>query len=149
LTDVDPPSWVDVIHSAEKITDASQMVCTNGLLDLSTRTLHNHTPALFNLVSVPFDYQDDAAEPQVWLKFLESVWGDDAESIALLQEYIGYVLSGRLDMPHSFRVFQTPLQSALLIDPTDGGHKFGQWLHSTELGVQIVGAAVAVATSGS
>ena len=31
--------------------------CTNGLLDLSdAQAVQPHTPALFNVVSVPFDY---------------------------------------------------------------------------------------------
>lgn len=91
--DVDPPSWI--LHSA----DAPEVIsCTNGLLDLSTRKMIEHTPELFNVVSVPFDYQKDAAEPKAWLAFLKSLWEDDAESIALLQEYVGYVLSGRTDM---------------------------------------------------
>ncbi len=58
--DVDPPSWIGVHSAAE--TSAGQVIsCANGLLDLSTRTIHDHTPALFNVVSVPFDYQEDAA----------------------------------------------------------------------------------------
>lgn len=48
--------------------------------------------------------------------------------------------------PNAFRVFQTRLQSASLIDPTDGSNKFGSWLHSTAVAEQIVGAALAVAT---
>lgn len=43
------------------------------------------------MVSVPFDYQSDAAEPTAWPDFLKSIWGDDADSIAVLQEYLGYV----------------------------------------------------------
>lgn len=35
-----------------------------------------------------------------------------------------------------------PLQSASLIDPQDGSHKFGSWLHSTGVAEQIVGSAV-------
>jgi P4 family phage/plasmid primase-like protien len=105
-TDFDPPAWI--AHSA----DAHEVIsCTNGLLDLSTRTPDEHTPALFNVVSVPFDYQPDAAEPAAWLDFLKSVWGDDADSIALLQEYMGYVLSGRTDMQ----------KMLLLIGPTRSG----------------------------
>lgn len=104
--DVDPPAWV--VHSA----DAREVIsCANGLLDLTTRTLSEHTPALFNVVSVPFDYQADAAEPKVWLDFLASIWGDDADSIALLQEYFGYVLSGRTDMQ----------KMLLLVGPTRSG----------------------------
>jgi putative DNA primase/helicase len=94
-TSVDPPAWI--IHSADAPT-REVISCTNGLLDLSTRTLDPHTPELFNVVSVPFDYQEDAAEPKAWLAFLKSLWDGDAESIALLQEYVGYVLSGRTDM---------------------------------------------------
>jgi putative DNA primase/helicase len=105
-TEIDPPVWI--AHSA----DAREVIsCTNGLLDLSTRTLDEHTPGLFNVVSVPFDYQSDTAEPKVWLDFLASVWCDDKASIALLQQYFGYVLSGRTDMQ----------KLLLLIGPTRSG----------------------------
>ena len=46
-----------------------------------------------------------------WLEFLASVWPDDPDSIALLQEYVGYVLSGRTDMQ----------KMLLLIGPTRSG----------------------------
>lgn len=49
--------------------------------------------------------------------------------------------------PGGFRVFQSPLQSASLIDPQDGSHKFGSWMHSTALAEQIVGSAVTVGAS--
>lgn len=49
--------------------------------------------------------------------------------------------------PSAFRVFMSKLQSASLIDPASGAHKFGSWLHSTGLGQQITGSAVAVATA--
>jgi putative DNA primase/helicase len=101
---------MDGVHSAN--TPAAQMIsCQNGLLDLSTRTLNNHTPVFFNVVSVPFDYQQDAAEPTAWMEFLASVWPDEPDSIALLQEYVGYVLSGRTDMQ----------KMLLLIGPTRSG----------------------------
>jgi len=57
--------------------------------------LTKHTPELFNLVSVPFDYDRNAPKPEAWLAFLASLWTDDPDSIALLQEYMGYVLSAR------------------------------------------------------
>ena len=95
-SDVDPPSWVP--HSAAE-TAASQMIsCTNGLFDLSQRKLVDHTPSLFNLVSVPFDYEPGAPEPTAWLQFLASLWAEDSASVMLLQEFFGYVLSGRTDM---------------------------------------------------
>jgi putative DNA primase/helicase len=102
-SDIDPPAWIrNTAHSAlpaSPDSSAAQTIsCRNGLLNLRTRTLSKHTPTLFNLVSVPFGYDPYAPEPTVWLEFLQSLWGDDDESIALLQEYMGYVLSGRLDM---------------------------------------------------
>lgn len=107
--DVEPPSWIGE-HGPK--TAAGQIIsCRNGLLDLSTRELIGHTPALYNVVSVPFDYAPDAPEPQVWLEFLASVWPDDSDSVALLQEYVGYALSGRTDMQ----------KLLLLIGPTRSG----------------------------
>lgn len=101
--DVDPPAWINTTTrsalSASPDSSAAQTIsCRNGLLDLRSRTLSKHSPTLFNLVSVPLDYDPDAPDPVVWLKFLKSLWQDDDQSIALLQEYFGYVLSGRLDM---------------------------------------------------
>jgi putative DNA primase/helicase len=97
--DIDPPAWIKFqgIHSATP--EGPQLIsCTNGLLDVPTRTLLQHTPGWFNMVSVPFAYDDDPGEPVEWLDFLESVWGDDQASIMLLQEYIGYLLSGHTHM---------------------------------------------------
>lgn len=108
--ELDPPAWIE--PSAATESSAAQMVsCTNGLLDLSTRTVTPHTPALFNVVSVPFAYDRHVGSPTAWLKFLSTVWPGDPQSIALLQEYIGYVLSGRTDMQ----------KMLLLIGPTRSG----------------------------
>jgi putative DNA primase/helicase len=94
-TETDAPAWVDR-HDIN--TPPTQVIsCRNGLLDLRTRTLHPHTPALFNFVGVPFNYQPHASKPVVWLEFLASLWGTNEEPIALLQEFFGYVLSGRLE----------------------------------------------------
>lgn len=73
------------------------VACSNGLLDVGTRVLYPHTPAYFNLASVPFDYNPAAPAPVEWLKFLESIWGDDAEAVGTLQEFFGYVVSGRTE----------------------------------------------------
>ena len=108
--DIDPPSWID-LHSAAETSAGQVISCKNGLLDLSTRAIHDHTPALFNVVSVPFTYQTGAAKPTEWLDFLASVWQEDPDSVALLQEYVGYVLSRRTDMQ----------KMLLLIGPTRSG----------------------------
>ena len=60
---------------------------------------------------MPFDYDADALEPVRWLEFLDELWPDDADSIAALQEFFGYVISGRLDLQ----------KILLLVGPTRGG----------------------------
>ncbi|MFI6779103.1 phage/plasmid primase, P4 family [Nocardia sp. NPDC050412] len=105
-TRIDPPAYLDGTPVRKGI-----IACRNGLLHIDHRTLTEHTPTFFNIVSVPFDYQHDALEPVAWLEFLASVWPDDPDSIALLQEYTGYVLSGRTDMQ----------KALLLIGPTRSG----------------------------
>lgn len=107
---LDAPAWIG-LHSAAESVAAQMISCENGLLDLSRRELVEHTPALFNVVSVPFACQLDATPPTAWLKFLTSIWPDDSDSVALLQEYVGYMLCGRTDMQ----------KLLLLIGPTRSG----------------------------
>lgn len=88
---VDAPAWTDGTEQRTPI-----VACRNGLLDVTTRELRPLTPEFFNLVSVPFDY-DPAATCPTWLAFLRNVWPDDIQSIRAVQEWFGYVLSGRTD----------------------------------------------------
>jgi putative DNA primase/helicase len=102
-----PPAWLDEsTHRAGEI-----VACANGLLHVGTRELLGHTPGFFNLVSVPFGYDPAAPEPARWLEFLHELWPDDPAAIAALQEFFGYVLSGRTDL-HKI---------LLLIGPTRSG----------------------------
>jgi putative DNA primase/helicase len=88
------PSW---IRNDPDICPTELIACTNGLLHIPSRRLLAHTPDFFNLVSVPFPYEASAPEPVEWLSFLTSLWGDDVEAIATLQEnfwlfsYVRYI----------------------------------------------------------
>lgn len=79
----DPPAAVDEL-----------VAVGNGLLHVPTRTLHEHTPGLFNLSAAPVRFDPDAPVPQRWLAFLDELWPEDPESVGALQEWFGYVLSG-------------------------------------------------------
>ncbi|MBD0423502.1 NTP-binding protein [Streptomyces sp. TRM S81-3] len=94
-TETDAPSWIDQNDGAQ--VDGSPIVaCANGLLRIRDRALLPHGPGFFNLVSVPFAY-DPAATAPTWLRFLGQIWPDASDAIAALQEWFGYVLSGRTD----------------------------------------------------
>jgi putative DNA primase/helicase len=86
------PTWLDGRPKGPIVA------CTNGLLDVAGRVLLPHTPAFFNVVRVPFDYDSQAPTPRRWLQFLGEIFENDAASIAALQEWFGYVIAGRLDL---------------------------------------------------
>ena len=104
---VQQPAWID----GPTHPDGVIVACANGLLHVDTRTLLPHNPRFFNQTAVPFDYDPDALEPIRWLDFLDELWPDDPDSIAALQEFFGYVISGRLDLQ----------KILLLVGPTRGG----------------------------
>jgi putative DNA primase/helicase len=83
------PSELEVDDSPE------QVACANGVYDVPTGTLLAHSAERFNLQSVPFDY-DAAADAPTWRGFLDDVLPKDAQ--LFLQEWFGYVLSGRTDL---------------------------------------------------
>jgi P4 family phage/plasmid primase-like protien len=87
-----PPVWLDGYASsnppAEKLISMQ-----NGLFQMDQLVLFPHSLGFFTYNSLPFEYDPSATCPQ-WLSFLGDVWGTDAESINLLQEYFGYILSG-------------------------------------------------------
>ncbi|MEC4614023.1 DNA primase family protein [Tsukamurella tyrosinosolvens] len=70
---------------------------TSGMLDPRARVELDSTPAYFNLHALPIRF-DAAAKCPAWHEFLSSVWPDDAESVRLLQQWMGYLVSGRTDL---------------------------------------------------
>ena len=74
------------------------IACANGLLRVSDRTLLKPTPDFFNTFALPFGYDATAPDPVRWLQFLAEILPNDPEAIAALQEWFGYVLSGRTDL---------------------------------------------------
>lgn len=86
-----PPCWMDGANGDDP---RDLLVMSNGVLNLRTRTLQPHDPRLFTTTALPFAYDAAAGAPQAWLAFLRDQWPDDVESVELLQEFFGYVLSG-------------------------------------------------------
>lgn len=101
------PSWT----GATDVPDGVIVACSNGLLHVPTRTRYDHDPRFFNTVAVPFAYDPDAPTPERWLRFLKELWTNDDASINALQEFCGYIISGRLDLQ----------KMLLIVGPTRGG----------------------------
>jgi len=94
--DTDPPAW---LGGTQPVAANEIVSCGNGLLHVGTRKLYAHTPQYFGTVAVPFDYDPAAPVPEKWLNFLSELWPDDQDSADALQEFFGWVLSGRTDLP--------------------------------------------------
>ncbi|PZS02880.1 MAG: NTP-binding protein [Pseudonocardiales bacterium] len=92
---IDTPAW---LTTPAPFPALEAVACRNGVLHVTSRRLIDPTPALFTRVAVPFDYDSAAAGPAGWLRFLAELWPDDPDSIAALQQWFGYVLSGRTDL---------------------------------------------------
>ncbi|MCX7049971.1 MAG: phage/plasmid primase, P4 family, partial [Candidatus Sumerlaeota bacterium] len=88
--DFETPGWLD---RKDHPRPADLVACHNGLLHLPTLTLHEPTPVFFNQTSVDCDFDPGAAFPSAWIAFLTDLWGSDEESISLLQEWFGYLIS--------------------------------------------------------
>jgi putative DNA primase/helicase len=91
------PAWL----SGEPRPDPKHAIVTqSGILDL--RKLADGvepfelpiTPAFFSPAITSYAFDPDPPEPTAWLEFLQDLWGDDPESIAALQEWFGYLLTG-------------------------------------------------------
>jgi putative DNA primase/helicase len=90
-SDIAAPAWLD----GRSTPSPNELIaCTNGLLHFPTREIYPHTPAFFTTHALPFAYDPMAGEPSSWLEFLASLWPDDADAIAALQEIFGYIISG-------------------------------------------------------
>ena len=83
-----PPCWLE----GDGPTARELVACRNGLLHLPTGELLDHTPRFFTRNALTFDYDASAPTPARWLTFLESLWPEEPEAVALLQEVFGYLL---------------------------------------------------------
>ncbi len=88
--DRDMPSWLD-----EEITIPAEEILpmANGPLWIPHQIELPPMSEFFNSYALPYEFDREAAPPKRWLQFLDELWGDDAESIRLLQEVCGYLLT--------------------------------------------------------
>lgn len=97
------PCWLDG-------TDEHVIAFGNCLLRVADRKQIDHTPNFFNTSVLPFDYDPAAERPARWLQFLDELFPDDPDAIAALQEWFGYVVSGRTDL-HKMLMLVGPRRS--------------------------------------
>ena len=123
-----PPCWLD----GRSGPDPKNIICVeNGLLDIATRELFDHTPAFFTRNRIPCKYDEAAPESARWLTFLTEITDNRPQLVTLLQEMIGYKLSPDVSQQRIFlyaglqgagkgtlMTVERLLQSASAISPT-------------------------------
>jgi putative DNA primase/helicase len=92
-----------VVYRDDLLDADTCIALANGVLDIGTRALYPHDPERFNLWSLPHAYDPAAAAPG-WLAFLDQVM-PDPESRLLLQQWFGYIISGRTDLQKILSLF--------------------------------------------
>jgi putative DNA primase/helicase len=102
----DAPFWLAKEKSHGPNGTDGLIAFRNGMLDITTRKLYPHSPHLFNVNSLPYDYDPDAPKPEKWLNFLLQIWPSkaDEETELTLQEIFGLSLTGDTSFQKMFLI---------------------------------------------
>lgn len=65
----------------------------NGLYNIKTKELEPHNPNLKSTLQINCNYNADAPEPKEWIKFIDTLSGNNREIAYILQEWFGLSLS--------------------------------------------------------
>lgn len=84
------------VSVSEFDTDTDQINCTNGVVDLRTGELEEHSSSQRNLKQARASLRRDAS-CSLWMRFLRDVFQGDEELISYMQRALGYGLTGRID----------------------------------------------------
>jgi hypothetical protein len=83
----------------------------NGFLSLPGRQFEALKPEHRARFVLPCGFEPDAArrsKPKAWIRYLTSIWGSDTQSIELVHQLLGYLLSGRHDLQKIFVLLGPP-----------------------------------------
>lgn len=88
------PSWLDDKAGDDRPPASEILSCKSINLHIPTGRVIAATPALFTTNALEFNYDPVAPAPVRWHAFLNELFGDDQGAIELLQEWMGYCLTG-------------------------------------------------------
>lgn len=90
VTDVEPRGgWLDGSDRP-----ANLVPCRDGLLNPRTREVRPRSHRFLSTRYLDAEMRAEPGKRKHWDRFMRSLWQDDDDSIALLQEWLGYVISG-------------------------------------------------------
>ena len=97
----DIPCWLD---DGITIPAMELLPMSNGLLWVPHGVMLPTMSSFLNSWALPYEYEENTPTPERWHQFLDELFGDDIQSVQLLQEVFGYLLTA-----------DTSLQKILLV----------------------------------
>lgn len=88
---ISPPFWLN--YGPDRVPAHDLLPCLSVNLHIPSGHVVPADPGLFTINALDFDYDPNAEPPERWIRFLEQLFGDDLESVELLQEWFGYCLT--------------------------------------------------------
>ncbi len=90
-----PPTWLnanewkteDIFSTKNSIVHLPSLVAGSKLHSIDA------TPSLFTTSAVDYRFESERPNCEQWITFLNDLWRDDPDSIQLLQEWFGYMLT--------------------------------------------------------
>jgi len=92
-----PPCWLDAScdwSPSDIVATKNALVHLPSLAEGKENYSMPATPRFFTQSAVDYDFIRERRHCPQWLDFLRSLWGDDSQSIELLQDWFGYYLLG-------------------------------------------------------
>jgi putative DNA primase/helicase len=104
-SDVEQPAWIDkdgkqvkgAFPASELLNCAGYLIHVPSLAAGDDDCAISTTPAFFSPTALDCEFQPDALAPSTWLRFLDQLFPNDAESIELLHQWFGYCLLPRME----------------------------------------------------
>ncbi|KAB3538728.1 NTP-binding protein [Corynebacterium sp. 366] len=108
----EPPLWLSDVNEhgrveAKNLPRARPLSMSNGLFNPQTGQFGQHTANYFTTWALSFPYDPQARCPE-WEKFTTEVFEHDPKAALLLQEFMGYLISGRTDLHKALMVVGVP-----------------------------------------
>jgi putative DNA primase/helicase len=93
----------DTLVDSEKVKNdmLNYLTMQNGLYQIDSGILFEHTPKIFTTNLLPFDYDPDAKCPR-FMQFLDEVFQKDQDTISFVQEAVGYIFHKSIPTPAVF-----------------------------------------------
>lgn len=103
--DLNKPRCIPDVHWRDKETASLDFITvSNGILDVASGELLNHSQDWFSFQSLPMVYNGEA-RCEKFLEFLNDIWDGDAELIESLRLWMGYCLLTSCNL-EKFAVFK-------------------------------------------